>query len=125
MDIDNFLDRIFESWHTVTTINTEHHAGRLTLKEKGNLLNGLREVIKKDLREALDQEIDSALSVINRYKSKYESVQKQNHSVAMTGNDPLVYGGEVKKNLDSSDKMILFLLKLISDDVEELKDART
>lgn len=122
MDIDKFLDRIFESWHTVTTINSEHHNGRITLKEKGNLLSGLREVIKKDLREALDQEIDSALLIVNRYKSKYEDVQGQNHSVAMTGDNPLFYGGESKKNLDSSDKMVMFVLKLINDDLEDLKD---
>lgn len=122
MDIDKFIDRVFEAGLTVSTINNDHHGGKLTLKEKAVLLNQVRNGLKDEIREALDQEIDSALLIVNRYKNKYEDVQAQNHSVVMAGDNPLFYGGECKKNLDSDDKMVMFILKLINDDLSDLKD---
>lgn len=109
MNIDEVVDTIMKN---LPTFHSEYNA--LTLKDKSEKLNRFRDHIRDIVGYVIEKEIDFALETVNKYSDKLNTVQCKNVSYSSSA----MYGSP---NYGPDDKMVMFIVKLIQDDLVERK----
>lgn len=107
-----FIDRLIVIQNNINT-------GQITaLRQKTKIFEELKEFFTDSLNELMNDKINKSLDVIEKYKLKYNTVQMNNSSTVPVDG----FFGEIKRNLDTTDKLMLLMLQLITDDIQKLRE---
>lgn len=101
------------------TIQNHISTGQVVaLRQKAQIFEEIKKFFVDSVNELMNDKVNQSLNVIEKYKLKYNTVQMNNSSIVPVDG----FFGETKRNIDNTDKLLLLMFQLITDDIAKLRE---